>query len=248
MPAPRVELGLPREQDAFTQPVLQRLEFLRELGMQQRRDAIRLRVVERSVEQQVGVGAESLVASLLPRDRVVPGEPDTKAAGRELVGRDDAVVDDESRDGGIGCCAIPLERVGARVVGHVCVARALERVRDCLSNAVGFDAPLPPLEPSAHGARVGQVFALIQVFLRVAGNCSQVVSSGVAHHWCLRALRFMAGPLAFMAVPARFFHLLLHALEARSRVPPSDLNECEPLRAKPLGSSRPKKISWGTPW
>ena len=99
MPAPRVELGLPGEQDALTQPVLQRLELGREFGMQQRGDAVRLRVIERPVEQQVGVGAQPLVASLLPRDRVVPGEPDTKAAGREFVGRDDAVVDDEPRDG-----------------------------------------------------------------------------------------------------------------------------------------------------
>lgn len=33
------------------------------------------------------------MGSLLPRDRVMPGEPDTKCAGRELVSRDDAVVD-----------------------------------------------------------------------------------------------------------------------------------------------------------
>src|SRR6478736_5786454 len=85
MPAPRVELGLPGEKDALAQPVLQSLELVCEFGMQQRRDAVRLRVVERPVEQQVGVRAQPLVASLLPRDRVVPGEPDTKAPGRELV-------------------------------------------------------------------------------------------------------------------------------------------------------------------
>jgi hypothetical protein len=98
MPAPRVELGLPGEQDALTQPVLESLELARELGMQQRRDAVGLRVVERPIEQQVGVRAQPLVASLLPRDWVVPGEPDTKSAGCELVGRDDAVVDDEPRE------------------------------------------------------------------------------------------------------------------------------------------------------
>ena len=85
MPAPRVELGLPSEQDALTQPVLERLELSRELRMQQRGNAVRLRVVERPVEQQVGVGAKPLVASLLPRDRVVPGEPHTKALGRGLL-------------------------------------------------------------------------------------------------------------------------------------------------------------------
>lgn len=49
-PAPRVEFGLPREQDALTQPVLECLELARELRMQQRCDAVRLRVVERPVQ------------------------------------------------------------------------------------------------------------------------------------------------------------------------------------------------------
>lgn len=102
MPAPRVELGLPGEQDALTQSVLQPLELAREFEMQQRRDAVRLRVVERSVEQQVGVGAEPLLTAPLPRDRIVPSEPDTKTAGGEVVGCDDAVLDDEPRDGRIG--------------------------------------------------------------------------------------------------------------------------------------------------
>lgn len=34
MPAPRVKLGLPSEQDALTQPVLKCLELSRELGIQ----------------------------------------------------------------------------------------------------------------------------------------------------------------------------------------------------------------------
>ena len=155
MPPPRVELSLPSEQDALTQPVLQRLELVRELGMQQRCDAVGLRVVERPVEQQVGVGAQPLVASLLPCDRVVPGEPDTKSACCEFVGGDDAVVDDEPGDGRIGCCAVRLERFGARRVGPVGIARALESIRDRVSNPAGFDTPLPPLQTSAHGARVG---------------------------------------------------------------------------------------------
>ena len=52
-------------------------------------------MIERPVEQQVGVGAQSLMAALFPRDRVVPGEPDTKSSGGELVGGDDAVLDNE---------------------------------------------------------------------------------------------------------------------------------------------------------
>ncbi len=92
MPAPRVELRLPREEDAFAQSILQRLELVREFRMQQGREAVRLRVVQRPVQQQVRVGAQSLVAALLPRDRVVTGEPDAKAARVQLVGRDGAVI------------------------------------------------------------------------------------------------------------------------------------------------------------
>ena len=57
VPAPSVELGLPCEEDAFAQPVLERFELGGEFGVQQRGDAVRLRVVERPVEQQVGVRA-----------------------------------------------------------------------------------------------------------------------------------------------------------------------------------------------
>jgi hypothetical protein len=58
MAASRIELGPPREQDALTQPVLQLLELARELGMQQRRNAVRLRVIERPIEYQVRVRAQ----------------------------------------------------------------------------------------------------------------------------------------------------------------------------------------------
>lgn len=98
MAASRVELGLPPEQDAITQQALKRLGLARELGMQQCPDAVRLRLIERPVEHQVRIRAQAMVASFLPRDRVVPGEPHTKAPGRELVSRDDVVVDDESRE------------------------------------------------------------------------------------------------------------------------------------------------------
>ena len=97
--APRVELRLPREQDALTQPVLEPLELGGQLGMQQRGDAVGLRVVERPVEQQVCVGAQPLMAALFSGDRVVSGEPDPKVAGGELVFADPAARDDEPRDG-----------------------------------------------------------------------------------------------------------------------------------------------------
>ena len=132
-------------------------------------------MVERPVEHQVRIRAQPLVASLLPGDRVVPGEPDTKAPGRELVSGDDAVVDDEPRDGGIGCSTIRLERVGARRIGLMGVACALESVRDRVPNPAGFDTSLPTLQTSAHGARVGEVFRSIQGFFCVAAICSKAV-------------------------------------------------------------------------
>ena len=111
--AARVQLAQPGEQDSVAQAVLQRLELGREFRMQQRGDAVRLGVVERPVEQQVGVGAEPLGSALLPRDRVMAGEPHPKPAGGQLVGGDGAVVDHESGDARVGGRAVHLERVGA---------------------------------------------------------------------------------------------------------------------------------------
>ena len=54
--AARVELPLPRRDDLVAQPVLQPLVLGRELRVQQRREAVRLRRVDRPVQHQVGVG------------------------------------------------------------------------------------------------------------------------------------------------------------------------------------------------
>jgi len=51
-----------------------------------------------------------------------------KAAGGELVGGDDAVLDNEARDGRSGCGAVRFEHVNAVGVLQVSIAYALERV------------------------------------------------------------------------------------------------------------------------
>nr|WP_287269304.1 hypothetical protein [Microbacterium sp.] len=56
MSAAGVELGLPGQQDAVAEAILQRFELGRELGVQERGDAVGLGVVDRPVEEQVGVG------------------------------------------------------------------------------------------------------------------------------------------------------------------------------------------------
>lgn len=145
-------------------------------------------MVERSVQQQVGVGAQPLIAALFPGDRIVSGEPDAKPAGGESVGGDDAVRQDESRDGGIGCCTVCFERINAGGVLQVSIAGALERVRDRLSNPSGFDTSLPSFEASAHAARIGCVLPVIQGFFWCAGMCGGVFQKAVRHPWCLRAL------------------------------------------------------------
>lgn len=148
VPAPGVERRLPGQEDAVTQPVLQRFELGGELRMQERDDAVRLRVVERSVQQQVCVGAQSLMAALFPGDRIMSGEPGAEAAAGELVGIDDAALDDESRDGRIGCGAVRFERFDAGGVLRVSIAGALERVADSLSNPLDstprFQRSRPP--------------------------------------------------------------------------------------------------------
>ena len=67
------------------------------------------------------------------------------------------------------------------------VARTFQRVRNGVPRPAGSDSPLPSLQASAHAARVGSFFALIQVFLRVAGSCSKVALKGAVHLGCLRA-------------------------------------------------------------
>lgn len=55
--AARVELGLPGEQDAVAEAVLQCLELGGEIRVQECGDAVGLGVVDRPVEEQVGVRA-----------------------------------------------------------------------------------------------------------------------------------------------------------------------------------------------
>lgn len=155
--------------------------------MKQRGDAVRLRVVERPVEQQVGVGAQPLMAALFPGDRVVAGEPDTKAAGGEFIGGDDAVIYDEPRDGRTRCGTVRFERVNAGGVLQVSIAGAVERVAERLSNPSGIDTSLPSFEASSHAARIGRVLPIIQGFFWCAGMCRGVLLGGLPHPGCLRA-------------------------------------------------------------
>ena len=52
--APRIELPLPDGDDSVAEPVLQLLELARQVGVDQRGDAVRLRGVDRPVKEQVG--------------------------------------------------------------------------------------------------------------------------------------------------------------------------------------------------
>ncbi len=113
MSAARVELALPGQQDAVAQAILQRFELDGEIRVQERGDAVGLGVVDRPVEEQVGVGAQPLAAALLPRDRVVTGDPDAQSAGGELIAPDPATRDDEPGDGRFGCLGVRLERLNA---------------------------------------------------------------------------------------------------------------------------------------
>ncbi len=111
-------------------------------------------MVDRPVEEQVGVGAQPLVTALLPRDRVVPGDPDTQPAGGELITADPATRDDEPGDGRFGCVGVRLERISAARGRSVCVAGSLECVGDRLSDAARIDATFSPLQSPSHDARV----------------------------------------------------------------------------------------------
>lgn len=134
MSAPRVQLGLPGEQNAITKPVLQGFKFGGQLRMQQCRDAVRLGVIDRPVEHEVRVWAQPLPPALLPRDRVMACEPYPQTAGVEVVGVDGSVADNKSRDGRSGCCAVCLKRFRAGRMLQVSVACSLERVGDRVSS------------------------------------------------------------------------------------------------------------------
>ena len=86
--AARVQLALPGRDDPVAQPVLQRLELGRELRVDQRGDAVRLRRVDRPVEDEVGVGDVSSRPRRLVGERVVAVDPTTQLLRVEPVDGD----------------------------------------------------------------------------------------------------------------------------------------------------------------
>src|SRR5690606_9227075 len=78
--SPRIQLALPKCYDAVADAVLKHLEFCRQIRMQQCGDAVRLGVIQRSVQEQVCIGSHEGRAALLPRDRIMAGEPHTQSA------------------------------------------------------------------------------------------------------------------------------------------------------------------------
>ncbi len=72
------------------------------------------------------------------------------------VGGDDPGFDGEPLDAGV-CRAVVRERIDAGGGAHVRVARTLEGIGQRLSNALGFDTPLPPLEATSHGSRLSPI-------------------------------------------------------------------------------------------
>ncbi len=73
--APRIQLALPKCYDAVADAILKRFELCCQIRMQQRGDAVRLGVIQRSVQEQVCIGSHEGRAALLPRDRIIAGEP-----------------------------------------------------------------------------------------------------------------------------------------------------------------------------
>lgn len=154
VPAPCVELGPPPEEDAPPQPVLVRFELGSELGVLRRCDVLGLWVVEGSVEKQVGVRTRPLTAALLPGDRVVAHEPHPRAAGGELVGADDTVVDDDSRDDQMQPCMSRAHPFWSGSAGDRRMCPRAHR-RSCVELRENRLAS-PPFETTAHATRMGR--------------------------------------------------------------------------------------------
>jgi hypothetical protein len=157
--APSVELALPQYDDPVSDAVLQRLELGGQPRMQQRRNAVRLGVVQRPVQQQVRIGAQQRLAALFAGDRIMSTQPDLQRAGRESVGSDRSVLDNEARHRTVRDAAVLRERIHAGGADDVSVADALQRVADGMSDPAGLHTPLPPLESASHGAHGTPILA-----------------------------------------------------------------------------------------
>ena len=68
-------------------------------------------MIERAIEQEIGVGAEPLPAALLATDGVMTSEPHAEPASAELVGGDAAAVDDESSNTRVRGQTVRFERI-----------------------------------------------------------------------------------------------------------------------------------------
>lgn len=98
VPPPRVQFLLPQDENPVADAVLQRLELSGQFGMEQRGDAVRLRMIQRAVQQQICIWPQPSLPALLPRHGIMPGQPHPQCAGTQLVETDSPVLDHEPRN------------------------------------------------------------------------------------------------------------------------------------------------------
>ena len=172
--APRVQLVLPRRDDPIPKPILQRLKLRRKLRTDQRGDAVRLRRVDRSVQDQIRRRRHQLTTSDLAGDRVAPVDPTPQLLPAERVDAD--LAGDHGEPGRMRSVATAVsgERLDTGHAPQVRIARRLERVRHRLSNPLRLNTPLPTLETSTHATRV----------------LTSCLTRYEFHRKCLRALLF----------------------------------------------------------
>lgn len=153
----RIQFCLPRREDAVAESILERLELCREVCVEHRRDAVRLRGVDRAVENQVCVGGCQIAPAALVRRGVTAVDPATKLLFVERVRVDGAVFDNEARDATAANRTVGGERLSAGGGSKVGIAGSLECVRERLSNPLRSDTPFPALQASAHGLSLATI-------------------------------------------------------------------------------------------
>ena len=151
------ELLAPRGDGLVGHAVHQRVELLAQLGVQHRRERVRLRGVDRRVVEEMSVRGSHRAAALLAGLGVHPVDPRAQLLGVELVALDAVGAGGVAGDGGCVLATVGVGRFGPR--RHLPldlggVTAALEGVRRGVTDPVAVNATSPHLDPSAHGARV----------------------------------------------------------------------------------------------
>src|SRR4051794_26672634 len=112
------------------------VELVCKLAMDRRNKAVRLRCVDRPVENEVGLRGRKITASPLTGERIVAVDPLEQLVAVQMVGRYRPTLDSEPSDRTVRTIGVVSERVDTRGDADVCIASTFECVGNRGSDAV----------------------------------------------------------------------------------------------------------------